>query len=75
MTKILVLATLIALGLGSVSTKAREADTLNLFSGLPQLSLHSLQRDHVITPTPVLFSVRGQSPISGFDGADGGVAR
>jgi hypothetical protein len=75
MTKFLVLATVIALGFGSASAQAREVDMLNLFGGLSEVSLHSLQRDRVIAPTPVLFSVRSQPQVGGFAGSDTGVDR
>jgi hypothetical protein len=72
MTKSLILATVIALGLSSGAAMAQEADAQNLFSGLPHVNGKDPAFLAPIAPALRSYSVQSQNLIAAPDGADGG---
>ena len=72
MTKSLILATVIALGLGSGAAMAQEADAQNLFSGLPHVNGKDSAFVAPIAPVQGSYAVRSQNLTPAPDGSDGG---
>jgi hypothetical protein len=72
MTKSLILAAVIALGLSSGAAMAQEADAQNLFDGLPHANGKDPAFVAPIAPVQGSYAVHSQTLIPAPDGADGG---